>query len=60
MMNDTENDWGDASVSVTVIVTRNRPSMVGVPVITPPLTLSPGGRPVPDQLYAPFPPEGGE
>ena len=59
MMNDTEADWGDASVSVTVTVTGNRPSVVGVPVITPPLKLSPGGRvPVSDQLYGPLPPEG--
>jgi hypothetical protein len=59
MMNDTEAVWGDASVSVTVMVTRNRPSAVGVPVITPPLRLSPGGRvPVSDQLYGPLPPEG--
>ena len=59
MMNDIENDWGDASVSVTVILTGNRPSVVGVPVITPPLKLSPGARaPVSDQLYRPLPPEG--
>ena len=57
MMNDTEADWGDASVSVTVTVTRNLPSVVGVPLITPPLKLSPGGRPVADQLYGPLPPE---
>ena len=58
MMNDTEADWGDASVSVTVIVMKNRPSLVGVPVITPPLKLSPGARvPVSDQLYWPLPPE---
>ena len=58
MMNDTEAVWGDASVSVTVMVTRNRPSVVGVPVITPPLKLSPGARvPVSDQLYWPLPPE---
>ena len=32
--------------------------MVGVPVITPPLKLSPGGRaPVSDQWYGPPPPE---
>jgi len=59
MMNDTEADWGDASVSVTVMVTVNRPTVVGVPVITPPLKLSPVGRgPVSDQLYEPLPPEG--
>jgi hypothetical protein len=58
MMNDTEADWGDASVSVTVTVTVNRPTAVGVPVITPPLKLSPVGRgPVSDQLYGPLPPE---
>ena len=60
-MNDTENDWGDASVSVTVtvMVGRIRTSVVGVPAITPPLKLSPGGRgPVSDQLYEPLPPEG--
>src|SRR5580692_1520954 len=59
MMNDTDADWGDASVSETVMLTRNRPALVGVPVITPPLKLSPGGRgPVSDQLYEPLPPEG--
>jgi hypothetical protein len=58
MMNDTEADWGDASVSVTVMVTRNRPSVVGVPLITPPLKLSPGASvPVSDQWYGPLPPE---
>jgi hypothetical protein len=36
MMNDTEYDWGVASVSVAVMVTRNRPSevCVGVQMIT--------------------------
>src|ERR1700734_3965170 len=59
MMNDTDADWGDASVSVTVMVTRNRPTLEGAPVITPPLKLRPGGSgPVSDQLYGPLPPDG--
>ena len=59
MMNDTESDWGDASVSVTVMVTRNRPSLRGGARDHAAAEGQPGCQgPVCDQLYGPLPPEG--
>src|SRR5712691_2188735 len=56
MMNWT--DTGDVpAVSLSVTTTTNRPVVVGVPLITPPLMPSPGGRLLADQLYWPLPPE---
>ena len=59
MMKDTDAVCGDASLSVTVMVTGYRfPLAVGVPLTTPLLKLSPGGRtPVTDQLYGSLPPD---
>lgn len=59
MMKVTDALCGDASVSVTVMVTGKRPASLGVPLTTPSLKLSPGGSvPDSDQVYAPLPPDG--